>query len=45
MLIPRVRQDSSRIRPLNRKIAFGAMRRRGFSSFVKLNPRNFLSFG
>jgi hypothetical protein len=45
MLMPRVRHVSSRIRSLNRKIAFGDIRRRADLSLVKLNPRNFLSFG
>jgi hypothetical protein len=33
------------MRSLNRKIALGAMRLRGFLLLVKLNPKNFLSFG
>ena len=45
MLMPRVRHVSSRMRSLNRKIAFGAMRRFGSLPPVKLNPRNFLSLG
>jgi hypothetical protein len=45
MLIPRVRRVSSRIRSLNRLMACGAMRLFTTSPLVKLNPRNFLSFG
>ena len=44
-LIPRVRFVSSRIRPLNRAMALGAIRLLGSRSAVKLNPRNFLSQG
>ena len=45
MLTPRVRLVNSRIRSLNRKIAFGAIRRFGSFAAVKLNPRNFRSHG
>src|SRR5205823_13981490 len=44
-LMPRVRHVCSRIRSLKRTMALGAIRRLGFRSLVKLNPRNFLCPG
>ena len=43
MLTPLLRHVSSRARSLNRRIAFGAIRRFGSSPAVKLKPRNFRS--
>src|ERR1035441_10777292 len=45
MLTPLVRLVSSRIRSLNRRTAFGAIRRFGSRLLVKLKPRNFRSHG
>src|SRR5450755_3963892 len=45
MLTPLVRLVSSRTRSLNRRTAFGAIRRFGSRLLVKLNPRNLRSHG
>src|SRR3954469_19800132 len=45
MLMPFVRLVNSRIRSLNRKTAFDAIRRFGSRFIVKLEPRNFRSHG
>ena len=45
MLIPLCLCVISRTRSLNRFCAFGAIRRRGAFSLVKLNPRNFRFHG
>ena len=45
MLTPRVRRVSSRTRFLYRVSAFGAIRRLGVDSLVKLKPQNYRSQG